>query len=127
MPRFSLFRFAFVLAIGLCLIGGSMLPSLAQDEVTTSEEGTPLSEQETPASGWLQLSAVSCDAGGDPGTVSILLARRSIADKIIPTQGIHPNENMMPNKNDHKYPVFKLRVILSLFSMFKKGILNSPT
>ncbi len=74
MPRFSLFRFAFALAIGLYLIGGNALPSLAQGEETISEEGTPPPEQEAPASGWLQLSAVSCDAGGDPGTVSILLA-----------------------------------------------------
>ncbi len=73
MPRFSLFRFAFAFAIGLCLIGGSALPSLAQGDETTSEEGTPPPDQESPATGWLQLSAVSCNAGGDPGTASILL------------------------------------------------------
>ncbi len=74
MPRFSLFRFAFALAIGLCLIGGGALPTLAQGDETITEEGTPPPEQETPATGWLQLSAVSCNAGGEPGTVSILLA-----------------------------------------------------
>ncbi|OQA22232.1 MAG: hypothetical protein BWY60_00308 [Actinobacteria bacterium ADurb.Bin346] len=35
-------------------------------------------------------------------SVSILLARRSIAERIIPTQGTQPNEKIMPNKNDHK-------------------------
>jgi hypothetical protein len=74
MPRVSLSRFVFAIVIGLSLIGGGVLPSLAQgDEPVVDETVVPL-DQEAPGTGWLQISAVSCTSGGDPGAVSILLA-----------------------------------------------------
>ena len=55
-------------------MGGGVLPTLAQGDEPVAEEETPIPDPGNPAMGWLQISAVSCTAGGDPGTVSILLA-----------------------------------------------------
>lgn len=69
MPRYSLFKSLLVVLFGVLLAGGFTMPALAQDG-----EGTPPPEEQVPASGWLQISAVRCIGGGEPGVVSILLA-----------------------------------------------------
>jgi hypothetical protein len=73
MSLLPLFRTLFALAIAASLIGGGIAPAMAQGDVP-SEDETSQVEQEAPVLGWLQISAVSCSAGGEPGTVAILLA-----------------------------------------------------
>src|SRR6478735_4377683 len=78
MPRHSLLKTFFAFAVMLALMSGSALPLSAQGDDTTLEEGTPPPDQGSePLYGRLQLSAVSC-TGGDPGTVSILLAEEYV-------------------------------------------------
>ena len=78
MPRNSLLKTFFAFAVMLALLSGSALPLSAQGDDTTLEEGTPPPDQGSePLYGLLQLSAVSC-TGGDPGTVSILLAEEYV-------------------------------------------------
>ncbi len=69
MPRVFLLKTFVPMLFGFLLIGGSVVPTSAQGEGVT-----PPPDQSGPVFGWLQISAVSCNAGGEPGTVSILLA-----------------------------------------------------
>lgn len=74
MPRFPLLKSTFALALALSLVLGGALSTSAQGDETALEEGTPPPDQSGQvAYGLLQVSAVSCSGGGDPGTVSILL------------------------------------------------------
>jgi hypothetical protein len=74
MPRTSLLKSLFALALLLTLVSGGALPISAQGDDATLDEGTPPPDQGSePQYGLLQISAVSCTGGGDAGMVSILL------------------------------------------------------
>ncbi|MEZ4531287.1 MAG: hypothetical protein R2855_09670 [Thermomicrobiales bacterium] len=69
MPRRAFPTMLLVALLSALLAGGHAMPATAQDG-----EGTPPVEEQAPLTGWLQVSALSCTGGGDPGVVSILLA-----------------------------------------------------
>ncbi|MCO5220820.1 MAG: hypothetical protein M9947_04450 [Thermomicrobiales bacterium] len=77
MPRRFLSPAVFALALILSLFGGGLVPAAAQDggEAPTAQEDPPPPEEGSePPFGWLQVSAITCTGGGDPGVVTILLA-----------------------------------------------------
>lgn len=64
----SLLKTCFSLVIALSLLSGGGLPVHAQGD------GVPPSDEGSPPVGWLQVSAVSCIDGGEPGTALFLLS-----------------------------------------------------
>ena len=74
MPRCSCTRSLVTLFAALMLLMGGTVSIAAQGDDATLDEATQPPDQESePAYGLLQISAVAC-TGGEPGTVSILLA-----------------------------------------------------
>jgi len=57
-----------------------------------------------------------------------VLARRRMDPNIGPTQGVHPREKALPNKNDpNRFPRLKILGTRKCCSLLRRGIFKTPT